>query len=330
MIDRRSVLAALAAAPFAARAAAGQTLPLVAILSPVSSSAGSIKLVIEPFKQALNKLGYAPGRTIGLAERFADGDESRLPALAAELVALQPRVMFTHTAAASTAAAAATRTIPIVVGAADEIVLIRLAGEDMARPTTNVTGFALTSPMIEAKCLALLMEAAPEAKPIGVLVNPHSPAQRDYPAPLNAALGISEGALVRLESSGLADIDAALASAASARIGALFIATDALLADHPDMRARILRFAAGKNIPVVSAYQNFARDGALIAMGPSFLALAIGAAGYVDKILKGAKIAYLPVQRPSVFTTIINLKTAKALGLTVPLLLLARADEVIE
>ena len=330
MIDLRAVLVALATTPFADPAAAQEKLPLLAILSPSGRNSPSLKLIHEPFKQALGKLGYEPGRTIEIAERYADSDVSRLPALAAELVALQPRVLFTDTAPAAVAAARATRSIPIVVGATNEATLVELAGGTMARPSTNVTGFSVTSVEMDIKCLALLIEATPAAKRIGVLIHPGFPATRDYPAVLKPALGASGAVLIRLESSGLADIDAALAKAAAEQVDSLYVYNNPQNAGDPDARQRVLLFAAAAGIPVASTHQDFARDGALLAMGPSFAAVAVGAAGYVDKILRGAKPADLPVQRPSVFTTIINLKTANALGLAIPPLLLARADEVIE
>ena len=123
-----------------------------------------------PFKQELTRLGWEPGRNIDIAERFADGDGSRLRALAEELVALKPRVLFTNTSQAATVAAEATRTIPIVVGPAGEVTLTTLAGGSIARPTTNVTGFVLTAPEIDDKCITLLMEIASSATRIGVLV----------------------------------------------------------------------------------------------------------------------------------------------------------------
>jgi ABC-type uncharacterized transport system substrate-binding protein len=329
-MNRRSFLIALTASSLGGPATAQQQLPLLAILSPVSPrNAAALKQVHEPFKQALAKLGYEPGRNIEIVERFAEGDEARLPALAAELVALQPRVLFTNTANAATAAAHATRTIPIVVGPAGESTLLELAG-GLARPTTNVTGFVLSLADIDIKCLALLMEVAPAARRIGVLINPRNPSEQEYPARLNAALSASGVTLIRLESVGLTDIDAALAKASAERIGALLVADDAHLAGEAGVRQHILKFTAVAGIAVASSNQNFARDGALLAMGPSVPVLAAAAAGYVDKILKGAKPADLPVQLPSVFTMIINMKTAIALGLIIPPTLLARADEVIE
>lgn len=328
MIDRRTFLTGMLAASLPHPAGAQQ--PVIAILSPASQQAAVLRLVNEPFKKALVDLGYEAGRNIALVERFADGDESRLPALAAELVALQPRVVFTNTNAAAVALAAATRTIPVVVGPAGEIVMIELAGGSLGRPTTNITGVVLTSPDIDAKCIALLAEAAPAIRRMGILVNPRNPGQHNYPAPQRAALTTLAIEMIRLESTGPPDLDAAFAQAAAQRIDALFVADDAHIAANPEARQAVLRFTAGIGIPAASSHLNYAHDGALLAMGPSIPALAARAASYVDKILKGAQPADLPIERPSVFTTILNMKSAKTLGLAIPPGILIRADEVIE
>ena len=329
MIDRRKILKALAALPFASQGHAQKRL-LLAILSPASRDAEVLKLVNEPFKQGLAKLGWDAGRNIEIAERFADRDEARLPALAAELVALGPYVIFTNTSAAATIVARTTQSIPIVVGPAGEMVLTALAGGSIARPTTNVTGFVLTAPVIDDKGITLLMEAVPSATRIGVLVNPNNPGQQLYPAALSGAFSVAGKTLVRIEAQGLADIDAALTKAATEHIEALFIGDDSHIAADPEVRQRVLRFTMSARIPVASSHLGFARDGALLVMGPSIPALAASAAGYVDKILRGATPRDLPVQLPSTFTIIVNLVTAKTLGVTLPPTILLRANEVIE
>jgi putative ABC transport system substrate-binding protein len=250
--------------------------------------------------------------------------------LAAELVALQPQVLFTHTSNAAAAAARVTRSIPIVVGPAGEMMLRELAGGSLARPSTNVTGFVLGSAEIDDKCVMLLMEAVPAARRVGVLINPGNPGQQRYTAALKGSLAVPGKVLIRLESSGPADIDAAMAKAKAEHIAALFIADDALIAGDAVVRQRVLRFAAASGVAVASSHQNFARGGALLAMGPSLPDLAARAAGYVDRILKGAQPSDLPVQLPTVWSVIVNLKVAKALGLTIPPAILARADEVIQ
>jgi len=304
---------------------------LLAILSPARrGDVAHLKNINGPLKDALAKLGWVPARTIDIVERFADRDVSRLPELAAELVALRPRVLFTNTSRAATVAANVTRTIPIVVGPAGEITLTALAGGSIVRPTSNVTGFVLTGPQTDDKVVSLLMETAPSATRIGVLVNPNSPEYEQYPAALKDSRSVAGKTLIRIDSRGRADIDAALTKVATERIDALFISDDSHTAGDPEVRRRVLKFAAKERLPISSSHQDFARDGALIAMGPSIPALAAAAAGYVDKILKGATPGELPVQLPTVYTVIVNLKTAKALGFNVPSTILHRADEVIE
>jgi ABC-type uncharacterized transport system substrate-binding protein len=326
---RREVVIGLAISPLMMPAHAQEKAPLVGVLSPASQHGAEMRLINQPFKRALADLGYTPGRNIELVERFADGDERRLPPLAAELVSMQPHVLFTNTNAGAVAAAAATRTIPIVVGPAGEFVLYELAGGSLARPRTNVTGVVLTSPEIDGKCLSVLLEAAPAVRRIGILVNPRNPGQREYPAALHKAAKL-DATLVRLEAGGLADIDVALAQALSEQVDALFVADDPRIAADFPVRQRVLQFGQENRKPVVSSHQDYARDGALFAMGPSIPALAARGAAYVDRILKGAEPRDLPIERPSTFLTVVNLKTARVLGLSIPVAVLVSADEVIE
>jgi putative tryptophan/tyrosine transport system substrate-binding protein len=325
-LNRRRFLRGVAGISLTGFVRAQPRLPLVAVLSPVSPT----DLVNRPFKDALAKLGYRHGETIEIVERFSNRDEKRLPGLAAELVGLQPRVLFTNTSAAARVAARATGTIPIVVAPAGEFVLKQLAGGSLARPATNVTGFVLTSPHIDNKIIALLMEAVPTARRIGLLVNPRNPGMEDYPALQVTAFGQSGYAFVRLEASGIRDIDGALQNAVTQHVDALFVTDDSHIAANAAVRNRILQFAARARIPVASSHQTFAREGALLSMGPSIPALAARGALYVAKILEGARPADLPIELPSIFTTVVNLTTAEMLGLTVPPSLRVRADEIIQ
>jgi putative tryptophan/tyrosine transport system substrate-binding protein len=326
---RREIVIGLAISPLMVPVHAQESVPLVGVLSPASQDGAEMSIVNQPFKRALADLGYTLGRNIEIVERFANGNERRLQPLATELVNLQPRVLFTNTNAGAVAVAAATRSIPIVVGPAGEVVLYELAGGSLARPRTNVTGVVLTSPEIDAKCLSLLIEIAPAVRRIGILVNPRNPGQREYPAALSRA-GKLDATLVRLEAGGLADIDIALAQALSENVDALFVADDPRIAVDLPVRQRVLRFATENRKPVISSHQNYARAGALFAMGPSIPALAARGAAYVDKILKGVRVEDLPIERPSTFITVVNVKTATALGLSIPVAILASADEVIE
>lgn len=325
---RRQALAAGALALPCARVLAQRAHPMLAILSPAAP--GGAPYIHQPFRKALESFGHVPGRNLDIVERYAHGDGKRLAPLAGELVALLPDVVFTNTSAAASAMAKATRQIPIVVGPAGEYVLRELAGGSLARPTTNVTGFVLTSPDIDSKCIALLLEAVPSLRRVGVMVNPDNPGMREYPRPQAAALGAHAPALVRIESTGLSDIDAALAHAAAQKVQALFVADDSYLAADPAVRRRVLAFADAARMPVASSHQPYARDGALLTLGPSIPVLAARAAGYVDRILKGARPSDLPVELPSVLTTLVNRRAAKALALNLPQSLIARADEVID
>src|SRR5262245_13348167 len=195
---------AMVALPLPVRAQQPRT--LLAILSSSRRDSDAPKNIHAPFKQALTKLGWELGRNLEIVERFADGDNSRLPALAAELVSLKPRVLFTNTSPAATAAAEATRTIPIVVGPAGGATLTALAGGNIARPTTNVTGFVLTAPETEDKSITLLMEAVPTATRIGVLFNPDNPEQQSYPVAFKDARSVAGKTLIHIDTRGRADI----------------------------------------------------------------------------------------------------------------------------
>jgi putative ABC transport system substrate-binding protein len=329
-VSRRQILLGIAAVSVAQVLGAQTRLPLVAVLSPASPDSLSAESVNRSFNETLAKLGYRHGQTVELVERFANRDESRLPALAAEIVAMRPRVIFTNTSAAAQAVAKATRTIPIVVGPAGEVVLRELAGGSLARPTTNVTGIALTSPDIDNKAIGLLLEAVPAARRIGVLVNPNNPGTKDYPVQQVAALARPGLTFIRLEASGPKDIDDTMRRAVRERVDALFVADDAHIASDRVVRTKILQHADSARIPIASSHREFGHAGALIALGPSIPALAARGATYVARILEGATPAELPIELPSVLTLIVNLKSARTLGITVPQVVQTRADELIQ
>lgn len=324
---RRDFLAGLLVGSFASGAAAQGRMTKLAILSPTSKTGGHSNLVYDPFTAAIAGLGWTAGRNLEIVERFAEDRHERLPALAAELVALNPHVIFTNSAAAAYAAAQATRTIPIVVGPAGENVFADLARE-FARPAGNVTGFTLYALGQDEKCLEMLKEASPATTRVGVLVNPLNPNLRNYPASIQSAANALGLTLVRLEAREVGEISATLSGAAG--IDSLHVPDDPNLAGRAEARRRILEVASMKGVPVVSTHFAFARDGALLALGTNIPEIARRAAGYVDRILKGSKPEDLPVERPTEVSIGVNLKAAQALGLTMPPFLLARADEVIE
>ena len=310
-------------------------LPTVGILAPGSSAgvcepggrANSVACMLD----SLRALGDVGGRKVAVEARYAHGDLSRLPALAAELVVLRPDVLFTHTAAGAQAAAKATATIPIVVGPAGEGVLTRLAGS-LARPVGNVTGQTLMAGIDEQekKCLQLLKELAPRASRVAQILDPDNPEFVRLRNALDAAarqLGLT---LVTVEARGAADLPAAFAAITAARADAIFMIDEFALAGSPVVRQQFSAWALDRRLPLVSTSGAFAADGALVTLGTDFHAIARRAALQVHRILGGAKPGDLPVERPTVFKLTLNSITAKALGLTIPPELLLRADEVIQ
>ena len=307
-------------------------LPKVAILQqrapPTESCGANMQGSTLPcFMDALRKLGYAEGKNVSFEMRFAEDDYTKLPALATELVGLRPDVILT-TGAGAAAAAKATTTILIIVGAASEETLTRLAG-NLARPTGNVTGFTLVSVEQEIKCLQLLKELAPRTARVALLLNPDNPGYRDYPgilAPAAAQLGMT---LIKIEARNVSDLPQAFAAIAASGANAIYLFDDAALAGRGPVRKQVSEWALTRRLPVISPNARVAADGGLVSFGTDLNTLNRRAAAYVDKVLKGAKPADLPVERPSKFNLSINFKTAKALGIVIPQSLLLRADEVI-
>jgi putative ABC transport system substrate-binding protein len=301
----------------------------LAILSPDPSSSADLASgsALSMFLRAMQELGYVEGRNIRTEFRFADNRLDRLPILASELVAWQPNVIYTYTGGGAQAAANATTSIPIVVGPAGEAVLLALAG-NLAHPTGNVTGVTLHGLGQDEKCLQLLKELVPRASRIGVLLNPDNPAWADYPEVLNPAAGRLGLVLVRVASRGLADIDQTLAGLDSEKLDGLLQLTDSTFEGL--VGARIIEFARERHLPSASTAFNYAQRGGLLALGTDQEYLRRRSADYVHRILEGARPGDLPVERPSKVRLSINLITAKAIGVTVPPVIVARADEVIE
>jgi len=310
-----------------ARAQGAGDLPRVAILSPNSATAGSDRLAA--FLGTLRELGYVDGRNIRLDMHFAENRLDRLPALAAELVKARPAAIYTYTTAGAFAAAGATTSIPIVVGPASEQTMEQLAG-NLAKPVANVTGFAVGVESQEEKCLDLLKQAAPDLSRIGVLLNPDNRIWHDTPIGLKVATEQLGLVLIRVESRGAVDIDRTLSHYTNGTVDGLLLVDDSTLAGDSSVRARVIEFAREHHLPSVSSYSTYARDGGLLSLGTDMGSIFRSAAEYVHRIIHGARPSELPVQRPTKFELVINLKTAKALGLTIPPSILARADEVIE
>jgi putative ABC transport system substrate-binding protein len=311
-------------------------LPKIAILSPRGPAAKTCGTDVQQgsnagcFLEGLRALGYVDGRNVSLEFRFADGDYKRLPALAAELVSLRPDVIYTFTTPGGEAAASATTTIPIVVGPVGEATLTKLAGS-LARPTGNVTGVTLNATIEQDhKCLQLLKELAPRTSRVAVLLNPDNPTWRGYPdvlGPAAAQLGVT---LIRVDARGVSDLSQALAAIARSRANAIFMVSEGALAGSDDVRKRVIEWGLSRRMPVASSNSRVAPDGGLVSLGTDTAELGRRAAFYVHRILGGAKPGDLPVERPSKFKLSVNMKTAKALGITIPQSLLLRADEVIQ
>ena len=332
MIDRRQILRAgaigLLAAPWTRPALAQSRNPRLALLFAGPNSGLLPTGQWSPLIAALAELGWVEGRTIEFFTRFADGALDRMPALAAELVALEPDVIWTHTGNGADAVAGATKTIPVVVGAAREEALIELAG-GLARPKGNITGLTLVTHEQHAKVLELLKETNPAIKRIGVLVNPLTGGYRDYPAVLTRLIGPLALDIFRVEASHLTDIDTAFAAMAAARADAVLVTADPNY-NKPAMDLKIAELGRRHRLPVVSTFDSVVRQGALLSLGTDYDVLRRRTAVYIDKLLRGAKPGDLPIERPSVFTLVLNLKTAKELGINLPPSILLRANEVIE
>jgi putative ABC transport system substrate-binding protein len=324
-VDRRAFvtgLGAVLAAPLAAEAQQVGRVPVIGILSPAPEAA-SPGLPFDAFRDALGKLGYVDGQNVRLEFRFAGG-YARLDELAVELARLPVDVIVTDGGEPTVhAALKATKTIPIVMGTGGDPVASGLV-KSLARPGGTVTGFTLSYNELAGKRLQLLKEMIPTATRIGVLWDPAGGGPQLRAAEAAArSLGVQ---LVSLPLRSPADLDAVFEEAQRQRVGALLGLASRMLFDN---RRAILDRAFAHRLPGMFDAGSVT-DGGLVAYGPSVSDNFRGAAGYVDKILKGARAGDLPVESPSKFYLIINLKTAKALGLTIPPSLLLRADQVIE
>lgn len=314
--------------PLATRAQQ-RKMPLVAVLSPTADPPGpALPENIAALVQGLKSKGYEDGKNIRFEFRFAGWRFDQLPRLASELVALKPDVLFTHTTNGVLAAKAATKDIPIVVGAAGELVN-RGVIKSLAHPGGNVTGLTLLGTELDAKRIELIKEVVPDLRRMAILANPKNPIWRNRPTdllPLVNHLGIT---LFRVDADSEAQIEGAFSKIVTEKAGAVLVESDALFMERRN-RELIASLAKQFRLPIISDNRLLAVSGGLIAYGVSFPAMFEYAANYVDKILKGAKPADLPVEQPTKFVLVINFKTAMTLGLTVSPALVARADETID
>jgi putative ABC transport system substrate-binding protein len=278
---------------------------------------------IELFRSRMHDLGYVEGRNLAFESRYAKGEVDRLPALAAELVQLRVDVIFTVGTDVAALARRATATVPIVMVASGDPVRAGLAAS-LARPGGNVTGMTLLASELAGKRLELLKEAVPRASRVAVLWNPDHPDQEFNEMRATAqALGIQ---LQSLEVRGSEDFDRAFRVVARGRTDAIVAVSSRQTFLH---RQQIASFALKNRLPSISGWAVFSEAGGLLTYGPNLTDALDRATAYVDRVLKGAKPGELPIEQPTKFELVINLKTAKALGLTIPQSLLLRADEVI-
>ncbi|HKF07822.1 MAG TPA: ABC transporter substrate-binding protein [Xanthobacteraceae bacterium] len=325
--NRRAFIALLggAAAAWPLSARAQQTMPVIGFLN--SGSAGSRGEQFAAFDRGMGEAGYVDGQNVTIEYRWANDDYGRLHALAAELVRLPVEVLVAGGGPVSALAAkAATKTIPIVFTIAADPVKSGLVSS-FHRPGGNITGTGGLTSELDAKRLELLHRLLPKASVIGVLVNPNRPAFEDELRELQAKAGDMKLKLVVQKAGAEGEIDAAIEALTRQKVGALLITADPFFNSR---RAQVIAVVTRYAIPAIYQWREFAAAGGLMSYGPSIVAAYHQAGVYVGRILKGAKLSDLPVVRPTRFQLVINLKTAKTLGIEVPPTLLARADEVIE
>ena len=279
---------------------------------------------LDGFRRALRELGHIEGRNLVVDYRAADGKAERLAGLAGELLQLKPDVLFALGGDVAPFVKQATRTVPIVMVTSADPVKAGLVAS-LARPGGNVTGATLLSADLAAKRLQVLREAAPTISRVGVLWNPD---HADDELPETQAAARTLGIRVQsLEVRAAADFDGAFQAAVRGSAEAIIVVSSRQMTLN---RARILELAARRKLPLVCGWGPWAQDGALFSYGPDVTEMVRRAAIHVDKILKGAKPADLPVEQPTRFALVLNLQTARAFALTIPPPLLQRADQVIE
>jgi putative ABC transport system substrate-binding protein len=325
-MKRREFMLLLGGAMTAAPALRAQqkAMPVIGHLN--STSPGPAAPNVAAFRQGLAETGYVEGQNVAAEYHWAEGRDDRLPALAADLVGRNVDVIVAGGPPAAQAAKNATSTIPIVFAYGGDPVGDGLVAS-LARPGSNLTGVSLQVTELMPKRLELLSELVPQAKIIALLVNPNIPQIERVIQEMQEAARTKGVQLPILKASTESEIDAAFATLVELHAGALIVGGDAL---YTVRREQLVALASRYAVPVIDRWREFAASGGLISYGPSLTAAYRQVGIYAGKILKGAKPADLPVQQPTIFELVVNLNTAKALGLTVPPSILARADEVIE
>ncbi len=330
MNTRRALIFAIGAAltfgPLAGTAQSADKTHRVGVLLSDALSGPAYSATVGALKQDLRDLGYVEGQSIEFEERAAAGDLKRFSELAAELLRLKIDLLVTSNTRAAQAAARLTRSVPIVVIGSGDLVGTGLAAS-LAKPGGNVTGLTSLSPELSAKRLELLKEIVPGLKRVAVLWNP------DGPAPVRAFREVQIAArLLTLEIQSLevrtpGDFERAFAASARARAQGMLVINDPLISGNV---TSIVKLTTERRIPTVFPRRGFADAGGLIAYGPDYLAMYRRAAYFVDRILKGARASDMSIEQPAKFELIINAKAARALGVSVPMPVLSRADLVIQ
>jgi len=325
-MQRREALAILAGAvvalPLAARA---QQKPMPVIGFLLTTSPASAAPFMPAFHQGLKEFGYVEGQNVAIEFRGAEGHYDRLPALAADLVNRKVDVIVSPSGTPGTLAAkGATSTIPIVFRTGEPVADGLVA--NLARPGGNLTGFGMVVGELTPKLLELLSELIPQARVIAMLVNPNNPAAERVVRDVQEAARTKGLQLPILKAGSESEIDAAFSSLVQLQAGALLVAADPFITSR---REQIVALASRHAVPAIYAWREFAASGGLISYGPSLTSVFRQLGTYVGRILKGEKPGDMPVQQPTTFELVINLRTANTLGLTVPQSMLARADELI-
>jgi putative ABC transport system substrate-binding protein len=314
----------LLALSFPAAAQQPKKVPRIGFLSGASPSALAGR--VEAFRQGLRDLGYVEGKNIVIEYRYAEGKLDRLPALAAELVHLKVDVILTTAPRPTRSAKQATSTIPIVMASDDDPVGSGFAAS-LARPGGNITGLSTLAPEISGKQMELLKEIAPKLSRVGVLGDVTRPGIPQALREINVAADAFRVRVQYLEVRGPKDIETAFRAASKERADAILMLGSPVLTSQ---RKQVVELAVKSQLPALYVHLEFVEAGGLMSYGVNINDLYRRAAPYVDKILKGAKPADLPVEQPMKFELVINLKAAKQIGLTIPPNVLARADKVIK
>ena len=315
---------ALAAWPLAARAQQSQKVPRIGVLLP--GTAASFALRTKAFIEGLRELGYIDGQTVAIEWEWGQDRVEGLSELAADLVGRNVDVLLTGGTAAAKALKSATGTIPIVMAIIGDPVAAGLV-ESLARPGGNATGFSIVAPDLSGKRLELLREIVPDISPVAVMLNPKNPQSQFELKEMQAAAQALGLQLHAVQVSPQDSLEEAFAAMTRASARGLIVLTDPIFFSQ---RRKIVDLSSRSRLPAMYFFQEFVAEGGLVSYAPSDTDLYRRSATYVHRILSGAKPSELPVEQPTKFDLAINLKAAKALGVEVPPMLLARADEVIE